>query len=111
MSVLLNCARESQAASARLQIVIDQKRREKKSKVKNRVTEGFLRHRVAVGKVDAQRIEKKYRSQRDGCKEVKQPAHPDDVRKEARAEQDQRVEQHLELGVLASVRDRQHRHA
>ena len=46
----------SQAASARLQIMIDQKRGKKARQVGNRVAEGLLREGIAVVAVDRQRI-------------------------------------------------------
>src|SRR5258708_9537627 len=55
-SVLLNLGAPSQAASARLQIMIDQKRGKKASEVGNRVAEGLLRQGIAIGAIDAQRI-------------------------------------------------------
>src|SRR4051812_10081218 len=56
MSVLLNLGAPSQAASARLQIMIDQKRGKKARQVGNRVAEGLLREGIAVVAVDRQRI-------------------------------------------------------
>src|SRR3954468_10813156 len=116
MSVLLNRGPPSQpesstAASASLQIVIDQERGEKKRKVEDRVAESLLRERIAVGAVNAHGVGEEHTAEEERRREVEPPAHANDERKQAYGKKDQRVEKHLKPGVGLAVRDRQHRHA
>src|SRR4051794_38319539 len=116
MSVLLNRGRPSQpatsaAASARLQIMIDQEGGEKKRKVEDRVAEGLLRERIAIGAIDAHGVGEEYTAEEERRRKVQPPAHANDERKQADRKEDQRVEEHLKPGVRLAVRHRQHRHA
>src|SRR5205085_3878968 len=95
MSVLLNFGAASQAASARLQIMIDQKRGKKRSEVGNRVAKGLLRQGIAVATVDAECITDEQAAQRERGDEIGHAAHTDHVRQQAHGEENQRVEQHL----------------
>src|SRR3954470_19652201 len=95
MSVLLNLDAPSQAASARLQIMIEQKRGKKAGEVGNRVAEGLLRERIAVMPVDRQRIADEQPAQSERGDQIGHPAHPDHIGQQAHGEEDQRVEEDL----------------
>src|SRR5258706_16340025 len=80
MSALLNLGPLSQpATSARLKIMIDEKRSKQRGQVDDRIAEGFLRQGVAVGRVDAQGVgdERPAEHQRGG--KVDHAAHADRV--------------------------------
>src|SRR5437667_12414194 len=105
MSVLLNFgpARSQPASSARLQIMIDEKRGKQRGKVGNRIPESSLRDEVAVREIDAQRVSDEYPSQRDRGTEIEPAAHPHHVRQQGHGKEDQRVEQDLEARVMLAV--------
>src|SRR2546421_3482213 len=111
MSVLLNFGPPSQAASARLKIMIDEKRSEEKSEVDNRITERLVRHAVAVGEIDAQRIAEVDAAKRQRGEEGSEPAHAHDIGQQARGKEDEGIKQHLQLRIALAVRHRQHRTA
>src|SRR6185503_1058894 len=77
MSVERNFGRTSPhaAASARLQIMIDEKRSEQGGEVADRVAEGLLGQRVAVRHVQPQRVGNEHAAQRERGAEVDHPAH------------------------------------
>src|SRR5262245_27967118 len=104
-------AATSAAASSatNLQIVIDQQRGEEHREVDDRVTEGPPREGVAVVDIDAHRVGDEEGAEQDRRGEIEPAAHPVDERHDAGGGEDQRVEQHVQLGELAPVRDRQHR--
>src|SRR4051794_15118377 len=83
MSVLLNLGAPSQAASARLQIMIEQKRGKKAGEVGNRVAEGLLRERIAVMAVDGQRIADEPSAQPERGDQIGHAAHPDHIGQQA----------------------------
>src|SRR5690349_4924190 len=100
MSVFLNFGPLSQAArSARLQIMVDKERSEEDREVDNRVAESAPRDAVAVREVDAQRIPQVDAAERERRGEIRHAAHANDVRQQAHAEEDERVEEHLQLRV------------
>src|SRR5437762_13408728 len=105
MSVLLNFgpARSQPASSARLQIMIDEKRGKQRGKVGNRIPERFLRDEVAVREIDAQRVSDEYPSQRDRGTEIGPPAQSHHGRQQAQGNGDQRVEQDVEARVQLAV--------
>src|SRR5436190_18862047 len=110
MSVLLNFgpARSQPASSARLQIMIDEKRGKQRGEVGNRIPESSLRDEVAVREIDAQRGSYEYPSQRDRGT-ARQPAtQPQHVRQQAHGKDDQRVEQDVETRVVLAVGPRRH---
>src|SRR3954470_2370687 len=100
MSVLLNLAAPSQAASARLQIMIDQKRGKKAGQVGNRVAKGLLREGIAVVSVDRDRIAAEPAAEDKRGNEIRHPAHADRIGHQADGEKDQGVEQDLQARVL-----------
>src|SRR3954470_19431549 len=112
MSVLLNFgAPPEQAASTTLKIMIDQKRAEEEGEIGDREAEGFLRYRIAVGEVDAKRIGNEQRAENERGEQINDAAHAYDIGQQARAEKNERVQQHLQTRVVLAVRDRQHWHA
>src|SRR5688572_30893624 len=105
MSVLLNFgaagwqAASSSASTGRkrlAEVMVNEQRREQRGEVRDRETERLLRQRIAVGDVDAYRVENKCRAQRNRGGEVGDAAHPDGERQQRRAEKDDRVEEHLQ---------------
>src|SRR5258708_6580613 len=118
MSTLLNlgppsqAARSTAAASAAavlqtaLQIVVNEERSEEQREIGDREAEGLLRNRVAVSAVDAQPVTDERRAERCGGDEIDEPAHADGERQERHAEEDQRIEQHLQPRVGLAVGDR-----
>src|SRR2546421_12832342 len=106
MSVLLNCGWLSQPeSSARLQIMVDEKRSKESGKVDDRVAEALARQPVAVGEVDAQRVTDEDPSQKQCEDEIHRAAHADDVGQQARGKENQGVEQHLQARVRLAVGD------
>src|SRR3954471_6522809 len=108
MSLLLNFGRESQAARSKAsasarpsrtlkrEIVVNEQGCEKRGQIKDRVVEGLPREAVAVGELDAQRKSDVDAAQHERSCEIQQSGHPGDIRKQAGAEQHQRIEHDLQ---------------
>src|SRR5262245_62051710 len=120
MSVLLNFgadgwhAASASASTSRKRladVVINQQRSEQERKIRDRETERPLRERIAVRNIDAYCKEQEYSAEGGGGEEIGNPAHADRERQQRCAEQDDRVEQHLQPGVFLAVGNRQHRQA
>src|SRR5947199_10718952 len=112
MSVLLNFgpARSQAESSARLQIMIGEKRGKQRGKVGNRIPESSLRDEVAVREIDAQRVSDEYPSQRDRGSEIEPAAHPHHVMQQGHGKEDQRVEKELVARVMLSGMQRKQGH-
>src|SRR6185369_2784111 len=120
MSVLLNfgadgwhAASASASASRKClaDVVINQQRSEEKRKIRDREAERPLRERIAVRNVDAYCKEQEHPAEYGGGDEIENPAHADRERQQRCAEQDDRVEQHLQPRVFLAVGNRKHRQA
>src|SRR3982751_4937081 len=108
MSALLNFGPPSQPApsSARLQIMIDEKRSKKSGQVEDRVAEGLLRRRIAVGGIDAQGMGDEHSAERNRGGQVSGAAHADDIGKKADREEDDGIEQDLQPRGRLGMRER-----
>src|SRR6266436_8758654 len=81
---------------SREKMMIDEQRGEERREVRNRISEGAPRERIAVVRVKACCVAQEYSVQDDCGGEVSPAAHPVGEREQRRSEQNQRVEQHVQ---------------